>query len=153
MPKPLQEMSKDEMVDLLRTDVGEWNRLRAANKSARIDFSHQYLVEENLENANLSKLDLTEARFNGGRLENVDFRESILRSTSFRNCDLTYSNFSDTRLHKTDFYEARISHSKFIKAVGRSYFDRADLQGAHLNGAHLDKCSFMDANLLQDRYD
>lgn len=144
--------------------------------SAFLDFVKEYNVQfnlANLENCNLSNLDLKDFSFFSANLKGVDFRGADLigvdfrgadlrgakintedliwvhiqgadlRGFNFENEDLRSVDMSDANLQGVNFKRANMKHSKFYQAD----LDNADLEEANLESANLSYTRLQNANL------
>ena len=71
-------MNKQEMIDLLTTDVSAWNEWRDENPDAAIDLPGADLFGANLRRANLRRADLRGAILSGANLSGADLFGAIL---------------------------------------------------------------------------
>lgn len=93
-------MNKQQMIDLLKSDVRAWNQWREENPDAEIDLSGADFFRADLRRANFSKANLTEA----------DFTEAILRRANFTNATITDADFERASLKNADFKNTRLSY-------------------------------------------
>ena len=80
-------------------------------------------------------------------IERADFSLASLREHSFRGQRLVGVNFTETDLEGCDFSDVVFQGCHLVGAYisERTRFDRADLRGAFVSGAHLVKASLMGA--------
>ncbi len=133
-------LSKEELVNLLSSDISAFN--------------------ENVKGADLSETD-----FSGLTLEGVEFINVDLTSSSFADSHLTEVKFEDCDLTSVDFTRASIIECSFCESIlnGTDYsysrvdfcnFSDADMAGAIFQGADLSNSDFsMAENLSACRFD
>ena len=128
MSKPLQEMSKDEMVALLRTDVREWNRLKKEYLGVRLD-----LNEADLSGAKLGKVNLC-----GAVLNEANLVWANLFGATLNEANLIWTDLSEANLIGAVLNEANLNEANLIGAD----LSRADLSRAKLVGTRLYETTF-----------
>ncbi len=114
-------MTKDEMANLLRTDVKAWNRWR----SDLLDLSPSGASNENIDlsGVNLSGAKLPRAMLNG--------------------VNLVGANLDRAHLSMADLTHASLAHASLVGAV----LINAELAYCTLHGANLERANFGSANL------
>lgn len=93
-------MNKSRMIDLLKSDVREWNKWREENPDVGVDLSGADFFRADLRRANFSNVNLTEA----------DFTEAILRRADFSNATITDADFERSSLKNADFKNTGVSY-------------------------------------------
>lgn len=137
-------VSKDELVNLLSTDVADFNeKLKEANGA--IDLSELDFSNINLEGAVFFNVDLTSSSFADSHLTDVKFEGCDLTSVDFTRANVVECSFAESVLNGTDFSYATVDYSNFSDA---------DLAGAIFQGANLTNSDFsMAENLSACRFD
>ena len=135
-------MSKEELVDLLISNVEEFNS-RVKGKSedlSEVDFSNL-----TVEGAIFENVDLTSSSFADSQLTDVKFIGCDLTSVDFTRATLTECQFNESILNGTDFSYATVNYCGFSDA---------DLAGAIVMEADLSNSDFsMSENLNASRFD
>lgn len=135
-------MSKEELVDLLLSDVETFNeKIKGkAEDLSEVDFSNS-----SIEGAVFDNVDLTSS----------SFADSQLTDVKFIGCDLTSVDFTRTTLTECQFNESILSGTDFSYATVRYCgFPDADLTGAIVREADLSNSDFtMSENLNASRFD
>lgn len=121
-------MTKDEMVHLLKTDVGKWNRGRPDASKTKLDLSGTNFEGCDLRSARLSFTDMTGVRFGTADLSGANLSGASFANTQFRDATLR-----EVTALATDFTGA--------------HFDGSNLTGAELKGCNCDKADFRDTIL------
>ena len=137
-------MDRDKALRLLNggeEDVREWNRRRAARRSALVyglgrraaDEEIPHLSRANLSGANLSEADLSRADLSRADLSGANLRRADLSLANLREADLSGANLSWAYLRRANLSGADLSG--------------ADLSGADLSLANLREAYLRRANL------
>ncbi len=79
---------KEQLIELAKTKVGEFNQLRRDNPRAVSDLSGADLKGGNLQGANLSGINLTGANLSGADLLNANFHRANLDGADLRGAKL-----------------------------------------------------------------
>ena len=79
----------------------------------------------------------------------ANMMESHLENVTFKECILRYSNFSECALNKVDFFDCDMSESNFInlKAINKLTFDNCKLIRADFRETKLDKLDFRTCDI------
>ena len=95
-------------------------------------------------------VDLSTVRLEGANIERADFSLASLREHSFRGRKLVGVNFTEADLEGCDFSDVVFEGCHLVGAFisERTRFNRADLRGAFVSGAHLVKANMMGAMML-----
>ena len=101
-------MTKEEALDLLKSNVARFNELRQNNQE-RLDLSGVDLSRTNLKGADLRRIDFTGATFQEANLSEAQFGGDILRDADFRGADLTEANFHHAMMQGADIRGADFS--------------------------------------------
>ena len=112
-------MNKEELIQLLKTDVAAFNTYRRETEFAPID-----LTGTNLTGTNLTGTNLTCAYLRGADLTDADLRGANLEDANLTDADLTCAYLRDADLTDANLRGADLT--------------RANLRGANLRGANLD---------------
>ncbi len=93
----------------------------------------QVVLNDTLEGADLSKLNLSCANLQGANLANADLTRCNLSMAILSNADLSNANLSQADLYACDLSSANLSKANLEKA----YLSSANLRGADLRMANL----------------
>jgi uncharacterized protein YjbI with pentapeptide repeats len=105
-------MTKEEMVNLLKTDIVAWNNFRKDNPDAKIDLSGVNLDDEDLRGA-----DLHNADFRNACIMEANFLKANLKGADFRGADLSCTKFSFADLSDADLSGADIRYIKLNRTI------------------------------------
>jgi uncharacterized protein YjbI with pentapeptide repeats len=112
-PSPSTISYDADQLDLLKSNVMKWNRMRAADPSMIV----------RLEGAPLSNRILANADLHGARLEKASLRNSDLERADFSGADLREADLRSTNLQKTDFRQTDLRGAKlWLANTGRAQF-------------------------------
>ncbi|WP_169738261.1 pentapeptide repeat-containing protein [Maridesulfovibrio frigidus] len=141
-------MNKDEMIELLRTDVEGWNKFRRDNRYDVFNFRGVDLQKANLQNANLLGANLQNANLLGANLQNANLLGANLQDANLQYADLRGANLLGiillgANLQYINLQDADLRNSFFNKPDLRY----ANLQGVHIRGADLQGADLQGANL------
>ncbi len=161
-------MDNKEALDLLMSTLNKkngaviWNEYRAG-QSQTLSLVKAELSEVDLKGYNLTRVDLTAAKFFNSDLNGVDlsysnlsygdFRRSNLASAFLTNADLTVANLTGANMVDTNLDYAKLRSAKLGGAymVGASFIEAnlegADFRGACLKFANLTGASVKGANV------
>lgn len=135
-------LSKEELIDLLLTDVEAFNR--AMNGSA-IDLSESDFSGITVDGAVFDNVDLSSSSFADAHLTEVKFLGCDLTSVDFNRANLVECAFNESVLNGTDFSYATVDYCNFADA---------DLAGGILRDADLSNSDFSACeNLNASRFD
>lgn len=110
------EMTKDEKIHLLKTDVMGWNKYRA-NNNVVLDLSGADLFKANLSNANLNSMDLSYTNLHGANLHKADLSQSFLTGS-----DLGGAYLHNTIGNMREVHSFGIQHFSVVYMVGIVWF-------------------------------
>lgn len=137
-------VSKDELVNLLNTDIAAFNE-KIKELKGSIDLSELDFSNSNLEGANFFNVDLTSSSFADSHLTDVKFEGCDLTSVDFTRANIVECSFAESVLNGTDFSYATVDYSNFSDA---------DLAGSIFQGANMTNSDFsMAENLSACRFD
>ena len=135
-------LSKEELVDLLITDVTAFNK--ELNGKA-LDMSETDFSGVNIEGAVFDNVDLTSSSFADSNLTEVKFLGCDLTSVDFNRANLVECAFNESVLNGTDFSYAKADYCNFADA---------DLAGAIMLDADFTNSDFSACeNLNASRFD
>ena len=135
-------LSKEELIDLLLTDVEAFNR--EMNGSA-IDLSESDFSGITVDGAVFDNVDLSSSSFADAHLTEVKFLGCDLTSVDFNRANLVECAFNESVLNGTDFSYATVDYCNFADA---------DLAGGILRDADLSNSDFSACeNLNASRFD
>jgi uncharacterized protein YjbI with pentapeptide repeats len=126
-------MATEAQLALLGKGVATWNQWRRDNSDAGIDLSE----------ANLSRVYLPSANFNGANLSGADLSSAHLLEASLLGARLTGAHLFETNLSKANLRGADLVEAT---AGGANLF-AADLVGADLRGADLSEAILLGTAL------
>ncbi len=133
-------LSKEELANLLTSDIEAFNKEVVGADLSETDFSNVVL-----EGAVFDNVDLTSSSFADSQLTDVKFTGCDLTSVDFTRSTLIECNFSESVLNGTDFSYSRVDYCNFADA---------DLAGAILREADLSNSDFSGAeNMNASRFD
>jgi hypothetical protein len=155
-------MTKQEMIELLTTDVKKWNEWRAGN-TERLDLRYSNLSGSNLRGSNLRDSDLSGSNLSGSDLRDSNLRGSDLsgsnlsgsdlRYSNLRGSDLRYSNLSGSNLRGSNLSDSNLSDSDLSGSdlsgsdLRYSNLRGSDLRDSDLSGSNLSGSDLRDSNL------
>ena len=135
-------LSKEDLMDLLTTDVEAFNAKMSGNA---FDMSEMDFSGVNLEGAVFDNVDLTSSSFADANLTEVKFLGCDLTSVDFNRASLVECAFTESVLNGTDFSYARVDYCNFADA---------DLAGAIMLDADFTNSDFSASeNLNASRFD
>lgn len=134
------ELSKNEIINLLKTDVNKFNRLRIAKKITNVDLRGADLRGADLRRANLIEADLSEADLSGAKLFGASLQRAIMVNAIMVSADLSYATLYDADLSRADLSYANLSNANLGKNLIMSHanLSHANLRGVDLSEANLD---------------
>ena len=94
-------MANHEQLDILKQDIGAWNKWRLEHPNIQPDFSSADLRGSNLSRANLSSADLS-----GANLFRVDLRDAYLTGANLYRAYLSRADLRDADLRGADLTSA-----------------------------------------------
>jgi uncharacterized protein YjbI with pentapeptide repeats len=153
-------MADKEHLEILAQGVEAWDSWRERNPSMKPDFSDACLTGVNLEKANLTDADLTEASlfgvdptyadFEKADLSDVKLLRANLMQASLFGADLTIADLSEAKLFGANLMQAKLFGANLTDAdLSEANLSGAALWGAALSGADLSGANLTDANLHQ----
>jgi len=156
-------MANEEQLSILKQGFDVWNRWRQENPKLAIDFIHADLEKIDLSFARLNKADFMGANLKEANLGSADLRGANLRETNLSVADLHYAQLGGANLTKAYLCRANLSGARLstilrpllqnnirpIVDTPRTVLNGANLSGAHLNDAKLQRADFTNANLYR----
>ena len=135
-------MTKEEMVHLLKTDVGKWNRGRPDASNSQLDLSGTNFEGCNLQGMRLSFVNMSDTTFGDANLHGANISAAVFARAQF--CD---ANLKNMVALGTDFTGAHFDGSH----LGGSVFEgctwnTADLRDTILSHAKFEWCDFVGTN-------
>ncbi len=137
-------MVNEDQLRILQQGVDAWNKWRVENPGKAID----------LNNANLSRLDLSGADFRDANLCAVNFSESDLSDAKLQGADLSAASLIRSILDGAHLTKANLVGAILFKSslrganLYKASLYRADLTGADLSSADLSRCNLAYAILV-----
>lgn len=133
-------VSKEELVNLLSTDIDAFN-----SEAKNADLSETDFSGINLEGAEFVNVDLTSSTFADSHLTEVKFDGCDLTSVDFTRANIIECSFNESVLNGADFSYSRADFCNFTDS---------DMAGAILQGADLTNSDLsMSENLSACRFD
>lgn len=144
-------LSKEELVNLLLTDVEAFNEEVKKSKSS-IDLSETDLSNSGIEGAEFINVDLTSSAFSDSHLSEVKFEACDLTSVDFTRAEIVECSFNESVLNGTDFSYAKADFCNFSDAdMAGAVFQGADLANSDLSMAeNLSACRFDEETVWPD---
>ncbi|WP_320008482.1 pentapeptide repeat-containing protein [Maridesulfovibrio sp.] len=128
-------MNKDEMIELLKTDVEGWNKYVRERKG-----------RNPLERTNMPMIDLQGADLQNANLRNANLEKTDLNRANLFNSNLSQTNFVDTILTNTILDGATLQGTNFFGALLKdTSFIKSELRGTYLHKAKLFNTNFRDS--------
>lgn len=116
------------------------------------------VLEEELEEQDLYKLDVMGSKFERSRFLNCNFENSSFVDTIFENCDFSNSRFSKAYFQRcefhnckwlgTDLHEATLKHVRIIKST----LKYANLNGVYLECVKMEQCDLTESFMSEIKY-
>ena len=144
-------LSKEELVELITTDVETFNReikeIKGGADLTETDFSNI-----NVEGADFFNSDLTSSSFSDSHLTSVKFDGCDLTSVDFTRSNLVECSFSESVLNGTDFSYGTVDYCNFSDAdLAGAIFQSADLTNSDFSTAeNLNACRFDEDTIWPD---
>ena len=144
-------LSKEELINLLTTDVDAFNDEVKAN-SGGVDLSESDFSNLNITGAEFINVDLTSSTFSDSHLISVKFEGCDLTSVDFTRANLIECSFNESVLNGTDFSYATLDYCNFSDAdLAGSIFQSADLTNSDLSmSENLNACRFDEDTVWPD---
>ena len=135
-------LSKEELIDLLLSDIATFNQEISKKPS---DLSEIDLSNTSIEGAIFNNVDLTSTSFADSNLTDVKFINCDLTSVDFNRANLIECSFNESILNGTDFSYSKVDYCNFADA---------DLAGAVMLDADFTNSDFTACeNLNASRFD
>jgi uncharacterized protein YjbI with pentapeptide repeats len=159
-------MANHQHISLLEQGVSIWNEWRENNANILPNLQEANLSNMDLRNANFSNLNLTKTNFYNSDLNNVDLRNANLENANFRGANLNDANFEGANIDYVIFKQTIITPTTILEKKGRivaEILDRetiimdfreidlskTNLFQANLSGLDLSKANLRGANLTE----
>lgn len=136
-------MANEEHLRVFGYGVKLWNEWRRVNLGIKPDLRNAGFLGIDLARADLSRTDLSGAKFCEARLLNVDFQGAKLINVDMREADLTGSNLKNSDIQEADLSGANLSRAN----LSETNFTNTDLRWADLSGADLTNANIEKARL------
>ncbi|WP_321404060.1 pentapeptide repeat-containing protein [Maridesulfovibrio sp.] len=140
-------MNKEEMIELLKTDVEGWNKY-ISQTTPPIDLENSDLSNIKLTGILLSNTVLWHSSFENSKMENANFKKAKLLNVNFKHTTLTSSSFAEANLQGATFRGANLSNVDFTNAqFYKTFFtSRSQLNELEnpLTPAQLAHCIFIE---------
>ncbi len=142
-------LSKEELVDLLLSDIQQFND---EVKNGNYDLSETDLSGTNLNGAEFINVDLTSSSFADSHLTEVKFDGCDLTSVDFTRAEIIECGFNESVLNGTDFSYAKVDYCNFSDAdMAGTIFQGADLTDSDLSmSENLNACRFDEETVWPD---
>ena len=140
-------LSKEELINLLLTDVESFNK----NVNGA-DLSETDLSGSNLERVEFVNVDLTSSTFADSHLVDVKFDGCDLTSVDFTRANIVECSFNESILNGADFSYSKADFCNFSDAdMAGAIFQEADLSNSDLSMAeNLSACRFDEETVWPD---
>ena len=144
-------LSKEELTDLLLTDVETFNTEVKAVKGGA-DLTETDFSNINLDGAEFYNADLTSSSFADSHLTSVKFDGCDLTSIDFTRASLIECSFNESVLNGTDFSYATVDYGNFADAdLAGAIFQSADLTNSDFSASeNLNACRFDEDTIWPD---
>jgi uncharacterized protein YjbI with pentapeptide repeats len=136
-------LSKTELVALLRSDVEEWNYQRSRGPLEAFYFRRQNFAGADLCGANLSYCFLQEACLANTKLVNADLMHADMRAARLTGADLTDASLEHANLDGADLQGSRLVRTRLERArFGGGLRDNLAHKRARLDAAYIDGITY-----------
>jgi len=143
------QLSKEQFIQILKTNPGAWNQLRANVPSFAPNLSKATLENLDLTGVNLSGCNLIRAELNGSKLNGADLSRANLVNARLKKCELGKTLFQEANLTKVDLSGSRLINTDLSKAIlTDAKLNNASLIRANLSGADLTRVNLSESNLV-----
>jgi uncharacterized protein YjbI with pentapeptide repeats len=116
-PDPPEIAYDAGQVDLLKTNVLKWNRMRKAQPTIRVNLHQAVLKGRMLSYADLNHADLVGASLRGADLSLADLRNALLRGADLRTANLDRADLRDADLREATLLRANLDRARFDGAI------------------------------------
>ncbi|CAM2066350.1 Pentapeptide repeat-containing protein [Sulfidibacter corallicola] len=130
MVDSIHNLSKEQLLHVLKTNLAGWNQLRAGFPD--------YVP-------NLSKADLSGVNLAGADLRRVNLIRADLSGANLNKADLSRANLISTHLADANLSGALLKESNLMRAV----LDRCNLNRVDLSAVNFAQASLVGANLIR----
>jgi uncharacterized protein YjbI with pentapeptide repeats len=93
--------TREELIELLKTDVKAFNQYREETDYDWIDLSECNFFGENLEGASLQWVNLADTNMESANLKKVNFSFSDLTRANFRWADMRWVDLTEAKIDKS----------------------------------------------------
>ncbi len=144
-------LSKEELINLISTDVNAFNN-EISNSKSGADLSETDFSNIELEGAEFFNVDLTSSSFADSHLTEVKFDACDLTSVDFTRANIVECSFTESVLNGTDFSYSKVDYCNFSDAdLAGAIFQGADLTNSDLSMAeNLSACRFDEETIWPD---
>lgn len=127
----------------------DWDTIPERDGIYVFDLSSSKILNGDLSNTELAKVNLSQIYAKGFLFENTDFSKSNMVAAKFENCDFTMAIFKEAELNEVEFLEAEEKGKCTFKYAD---FTNADLKDTVFSGADLSGANLSNAkNLIQEQ--
>ncbi|WP_415713095.1 pentapeptide repeat-containing protein [Maridesulfovibrio sp.] len=147
-------MNKEEMIELLKTDVEGWNEFRKQNPGLYLNMDSDFqfpkiLIGINLEHLTITGLNGFEIKLIGANLYKSTLINSVLRKSDMRGANLENLTAPKTNFYNSNFTRANLQNSDLQGSeLGHTRFINSNIKHANFTKAHGTKASFYDSQLV-----
>ena len=158
-----RKMASPEHLEILKQDVGRWNKWRKERPGVEPDLSgadlngaylhgadlkRANLIQTRLSRADLGEAFLWQAVLAAADLSQADLRKAYLEDATLSPANLFDANLDGATLTRADVLAANLGSASLIRAdLCEANFSAANLAGVNLEGANLGMASFVRSNL------
>ncbi len=144
-------LSKEELINLVFTDVEAFNK-EVANSKSCIDLSETDFSNSNIDGAVFTNVDLTSSTFSDSHLSEIKFEACDLTSVDFTRAEIVECSFNESVLNGTDFSYSKVDYCNFSDAdLAGAIFQGAELTNSDLSMAeNLSACRFDEETIWPD---
>jgi uncharacterized protein YjbI with pentapeptide repeats len=116
----MKKLTNVDLANLLKNDVKSFNAYREKYPNQKIDFTKLdnfiNFKNSNLDDANLSNMNLEGLNFADSNMRKVKLKESNISNCDYRGANVELSNFDNSILHDSDFRGSNLTRKQMLKA-------------------------------------
>jgi len=129
--------SREQVVELLKTDVTKFNEMRLETGRKPIDLSGVDLSGQDLGGADLGRCNLTGSNLRGANLQGAATGGAILDKADFRDTNLVDCNFHHCNMRGVDLRGATLT--PLLGGMGKMCVNAHSFEGVRYDKEHLAK--------------
>ena len=132
------QTDRDALLDVLKTNVDDWNAWRAANRDVGVDLAGADLRDVHLAGADLEGAVLQGATLRGANLTGANLHDADLRRANLRNAVLAGADLQGAQMYRANLNRASLRGADLRGAdLYRVFLKRTDLTLADLRGVDM----------------